>query len=358
MTSSPSSQIFSGNVYFFCSFDIGDDIDLKNIHSKHSFARTGNFQSHYFKSYHKPLVLDRQKCSVNEECQSIRLYNFGVISLLYSFPFKTTLDNLKKLIHQFEQIAELKSYDDAKDLFNQLQNDIRHPRFFYLQKSYTLIQIDPIDELTPYAFKEQFSHEISTVLRFESERLSEYKKNEIMEESFGYYRGDLLIVDFDSALAYDNDYQDILEIFEFANMRHMELQYFDRALDKQLNYVYENEAYKIPIKAYIPILGMFSYDPIGELAKLRVDISVISERLWSSIKFSEEPYYLEIYDILAKKLDFKNWQDSIDRKLEVIRHILEVHQNRVTSIRYDILNMLIVLLIFMEFVIGILNYWK
>ena len=47
-------------------------------------------------------------------------------------------------------------------------------------------------------------------------------------------------------------------------------------LDKQLNFVYERQVYKIPLKAYFPILGMFKFDPIGELAKLRVDISVIS----------------------------------------------------------------------------------
>jgi hypothetical protein len=353
-----TEQIFSGNVYFFCSFDVGDDIDLRTIHSKYSFARTGTFQSHYFKSYHKPLILDHKKCFVSEECESIRLYNFGVISLLYCFPFNTTLENLKKSINQFDQLAQNKSYIDVKKIFHSIESEIKHARFFHLQKFYTLMQINPLENLSPISFKENHGNEIAAVLRFENERLSDFKQDEILEEAFGYYRGDLLIIDFESALAYDNDYHDILEIFEFANMRHMELQFFDRALDKQLNYVYENEVYKIPFKAYFPIFGMFSFDPIGELAKLRVDISVVSERLWSSIKFSEEPYYVEIYNMLAKKLDFQNWQDSIDRKLEVIRHILEVHQNRVSAIRYDFLNILIILLIFLEFVIGIMNYHK
>lgn len=140
-------------------------------------------------------------------------------------------------------------------------------------------------------------------------------------------------------------------------MRHMELQFFDRALDKQLNFSYERQSYKVPLKAYFPIIGMMQFDPIGELAKLRVDISVVSERLWSSIKFSDEPYYLEIYTIINQKLEFEAWQKSIDKKLEVISHILAIHEHKISNMRHDVLNLLIVLLIFVEALFAVLHYF-
>jgi hypothetical protein len=304
------------------------------------------------------LVLDVANCDLSEKCEMAKLYNFGVISLRYKFPFRATLEELKNLIHNFEAACEQQSVEDARHIFVQIRNEIHQQRFFHLSKSYATIQINSQEDMSPFILKEHFGNEIASALRFENEHLSEYKKNEILAGAVGYYRGNLLIIDFESALIYDDDYNDILDIFEFANMRHMELQYFDRSLDKQLNVVYERKPYNIPLKAYLPLWGMYSFDPIGELAKLRVDISVVSERLWSSIKFSEEPYYLEVYKMLSDRFDFNSWQSSIDKKMSVIHDILEVYEHKVATIRYDVLNILIATLIFIELIFAILGYMK
>lgn len=353
-----SKDSFSGGIYFFYSFDIGDDIDLKNVYNNYTFAKRGMVNSQFFRGYNKPMVFDISQLELSEYCQSAYLYNFGAISLRYYFSFDTSLEILRKFINNCNEICSKKSIDDTRIIFNLIKSCIRQPRFFNLNESYALIQVNTKENINPYKFKEDYGNEIAPVLRFETEHLSEYQKNEILDDAFGYYRGDLLIIDRNSALVYDKEYEDILDIFEFANIRNMELQYFDKALDKQLNFVYERQAYKIPLKAYLPLLGMFKFDPIGELAKLRVDISVVSERLWSSIKFSGDPYYLEIYKIVSTKMDFESWQNSIDKKLEVIRHILEVHEHRVSSIRYDVLNILILILILIEVVFAIINYFK
>ena len=347
---------FSGTVYFFSSFDIGEEIDLKEIPSAYLSSRKKSFQSELFKSYHRPIVLDTDRCDLSVYCDDVHLYNFGVISLRYRFPFTASLERLKKIIHDFDALYEEKVKEDAHAVFKKIYGAIRHPRFFHLNTSYTVVQIDTQHSLDAYAFKEHYATEVAMVLRFEHEHLSEYKKQEILSNALGYYRGELLIIDYDTALIYDSDYTDLLDIFEFTNVRSMELQYFDRTLDKQLNLAYERQPYKIPWQAYIPLFGMLRFDPVGELAKLKVDISVISERLFSSIKFSDEPYYKEVYQALSEKLDFKTWQSSLDKKLEIIHDILEVHQNRVASVRYDMLNMLIVILIFMELLIAFLGY--
>lgn len=350
---------FHGNLYFLYSFDVGDDINLKEIYEKYSYSKTATEpQSNFFKSYHKPMILDTKNMGLSENVISVRIYNFGVISIRYKFKFHKSLETLREFVNLHDLECSKKSIEDARIIFNLLKDHIGHARFFHLNKTYAFVQIEPKENVNCFSFKERFGNEISSVLRFETETLSHAKKTEILEGSIGYYRGDLLIIDYESALIYDNDYYDILDIFEFANMRNMELQYFDRTLDKKLNFVYERQPYKIPLKAYIPFYGMFKFDPIGELAKLRVDISVISERLWSSIKFSNEPYYLEIYKLISKKLDFEGWQESINKKMEVIRSILETHDNRVSSIRYDIFNVLIVLLILIECILGIMNLIK
>jgi hypothetical protein len=349
--------VFKGMLYFFYSFDVGDDIAIKKIQEKKSLL-FNLYKSSFYKTYNKPLLLNLKQLNLSSFCIMASLYSFGVISLRYAFPFSAQIEELKKIIHNQYDLAEKHSNKDAQIIFNEIKSEIGEPYFFNLYRSYALIQVNTQSAISPYNFKDHYAQEITSLLRFEIENLSEYKKNEILKESFGYYRGDLLIIDFNSALAYDSECQDILDIFEYANIKHMELQFFDRALDKQLNFSYDRKTYKVPVWAYFPIIGMFAFDPIGELAKLRVDISVVCERLWSSIKFSDEPYYLEIYNMLHKKLEFDTWQKSIDKKLEVIANILQTHEHKVTDMRHDVLNLLIVLLIFLETVLAVLHYFS
>jgi hypothetical protein len=349
------ADYFSGNVYIFHSFDIGDDIEMKEIHKKYSL-RFGIPQS-FFKSYHKPILLDISKIGLSKRLLSVSVYNFGVISLRYCYKIETPIDKLKNAVHKFKNACIKESISDAKIVFNFLKESIKHSRFFHLSKSYTFIQINPKKDISSGFFRDKYGNEIVVALRQENERLSLNKKNEILHDALGYYRGDLLIIDHEASFIYDHDYIDTLDIFEFSNVRGVELQYFDRTLDKQLNLVFEREPYKIPLKAYIPFWGMLSFDPVGELAKLRVDISVISERLWSSIKFSNEPYYLEIYNKISMKLNFNGWQESIDKKLDVVKNILGVYENRINNNRYDVFNVLIVILIFVECVIAVIQYF-
>jgi hypothetical protein len=352
-----NTTIFKGTLYFFYSFDIGDDIDIKKIQEKKILQFLFN-KSPFYKTYNKPLLINIKELNLSQYCILSSLYNFGAISLRYAFSFATPIEELKKIINSKYDLAEKYSHNDANIIFSEIKDSTNEAIFFNLHRSYALIQVNTDARISPYDFKNQYAQEITSLLRFEIENLSEYKKNEILNEAFGYYRGDLLIVDFNSALAYNSECDDILDIFEYANIKHMELQFFDRALDKQLNFSYDRKTYNVPVWAYFPLIGMLSFNPIGELAKLRVDISVVCERLWSSIKFSDEPYYLEIYNMLHKKLEFDTWQKSIDKKLEVISHILKTHEHKVTDMRHDVLNLLIVLLIFLETVLAVLHYFS
>lgn len=348
--------IFDGVIYFFCCFDIGDDIDFKGINLASNLFRS-IYKKDRYKTQNILLSIDISKIELTKSCISASLYNFGVISLRYAFHFSCALENLKDIINKKLDFVEQHSYSDGKVVYNEISSVVREAYFFNLSKTYVLIQCNTKESLAPYDFKNKFGNEISALLRFEHEFLSEYKKNEILENDFGYYRGDLLIIDVNSAIVYDNDYGDILDIFEYANIKHMELQIFDRLLDRRLSFYYDRRVFRVSVLSYFPIIGMLQFNPVEELARLRVDISVVCERLWSSIKFSDDPYYLEIYYMLDKKLEFDNWQKSIDKKLEIISHILEAHEYKITNMRHDFQNILIILLIFLETLLAVIHFF-
>ena len=170
----------------------------------------------------------------------------------------------------------------------------------------------------------------------------------------------MIIVDTDAAFVYDAEYEEILDFFEFANIQQLELRYFDRLLDRKLNQLDEAEGRRLlPWHTYLPLFEMFTRkDPITELGKLKVDISVITERLEGSIKLAGEPYFSELYELLVEKLDLKNWHNAIERKLAIIRDIQNIYAHKTDVARENVLSVLIIILIFIELVIGILSYLK
>lgn len=353
------NHIFTGNIFIFHAFDVGDDINLDKVKASGQVISQPLSVSKYFKTYHTPLAFELPDEVRNHQHAFIsgKIHNFGAISFMYKIPFKDTLESLRKDLDALDRQYDDISLQDIEHTFKRINPYIAKPFFFHTRSSYVLIQIDPVPELfDTVKLKDLYGGIIASTLRFETETLSEYQKDEILASAIGYYRGDLMVVDTEAAFVYDDEYQEVLDFFEFANIQHLELRYFDRTLDQQLNYIYEGKVRKVPWQAYLPFIGTLSKGPIDELSKLKVDISVIAERLEGSIKLAGEPYYAELYTLLVKKRDLKNLRDSIDKKLSITRDILSTLQKKIDAAREDMLTVSIIVLICIELVIGLLHY--
>jgi hypothetical protein len=350
---------FSGNIFIFHAFDVGDDINFEQIKASGLVTVLPTVAPKYFKNYHIPLSIELPYPDNSPHCMSAKIHNFGAISLTYKIPFSDTLEQIRTNLDALDDQFKEQSIADIDTLYKKIKPFISKPYFFHTTSSYLIIQVDPdLNSFDSVQLKEKFGTLIASSLRFETQSLSEYQKNEILESPIGYYRGDLIVIDTEAAFVYDAEYEEILDFFEFANIQQLELRYFDRILDQQLNLIYEDRVRKVPLTAYLPFIGIGSHGPIDELGKLKVDISVITERLEGSIKLAGEPYYSELYAKLIDKLDLKGWQDTINKKLSIILDIRSVLQHKIDSIREDMLNVLIIILIFIELVVGLLHYLR
>lgn len=352
-------HIFEGNVFFFHAFDVGDDINLEKVKASGAITPQSLTLSKFFKNYHLPLAIELPERQPISSCINAKIHNFGVISLIYRVSFKDSLQNVRKELESLDNMYAEQSLIDVESIFKKIKPYIAKQHFFHTRSSYVLIQAEPQPELLDaMKVKDLFGGIIASTIRFETETLSEIQKNEILANTIGYFRGDLVVVDTDATFLYDDEYQDLVDVFEFANIQHLELRYFDRTLDLQLNYIYEGKARKVPLKAYFPFIGTLTRGPVENLDKLKVDISVIAERLESGIKLAGEPYISEIYSLLVEKRELKNLKESIDKKLEIIKDVLSVLQHKTEAIREDMLTVSIIVLICIELVIGILDYFK
>lgn len=351
---------FSGNIFIFHAFDIADDIDVVGLEKSQTFMTTPLALPKYFKNYHTPISIELPHPHSSLKCLGAKIHSFGVISLAYKIPFQETFKNLKARLANIDAEYQEQSVSDAHLVFKKSKRFLKQPRFFHLRTSYVVIQIDQQQEMLPVSdLKEKHGSTIASLLRFEKETLSEYIKENILESATGYYRGDLVVIDTESAFVYDDDYQELLPLFEFANIQQLELQYYDRTIDKQLNLVYQRGAIRgRPWKVYLPLIGSFMKDPVSDLGLLKVDISAIIEQLESSIKIGSDPYIADTYKLLVDKLDLQAWKESINNKLDIIKDIYQIHQSKIDDVREDLLTVLIIILIFIELIVGILSYLK
>lgn len=348
---------FSGNIYFFHAFDVGDDIDLEKLEQSQVVpAVKPTVQPKYFKNYHTPLVID---LASNQQCIAAKIHSFGAVSITYKIPFASELEQVRKDLLFLDTEFHNHSLVYMKKLLKQIQHFINKPSLVHTHSSYVVIQVDPQPQkIDTQTLKQEYGGIIASALRFETQTLSEYQKNEILEDAIGYFRGDLIVVDIEAAFVYDMTYEEILDFFEFANIQQLELKYFDRILDQHLNTIYEEKTSKIPVRSYLPLIGSLSKSPIDDLERLKVDISVITERLESSIKLAGEPYFAELYALVVKKVGLDEWRKTVDKKLTIVREVLIIFQNKTDSLREDLLTILIIILIFTELIIGLLGYMK
>ncbi len=348
--SGQKAELVSGNLLFFYVIDIGEDINLDLVKEKHFVNVIDVPLSPFFKNYHIPLpfIMPHDRDS-DAHCIYRKLYSFGVLSLCYRVPFEASFDNLKvKMIEnkrKFDKFVD----SEAREIFDIITPAITEPTFFNLKHTYSAVQVKPLlNKMTPDEFKETYGARIASLLKFEMQGLSDYQMDEILASTTGYYGQDLIIIDSDAAFIYDEEYFEPIEFIESANIEKLELQYFDKVLDLKLHKFYVQESHRLPLRAYIPLITEHLNLPIFHLAKLRVDISVVTERLENCINLTGDAYFSKLYSMLVQKLLLKEWRESINKKLYIIKDLYTVHQDRLDTLHDGILMLIIIVFMMLE----------
>ncbi len=347
---------FDGNILLFYSFDVGDHIDLKQIEEKGLLSTHTVPLSSYFKNYHIPLSFHltngKEPQAASDDCIISKIHHFGVLSFCYRIPFSSTLENLKVKLRDTKQQYDKKSELNAKAVFNKIESAIDDSIFYNLKNPYFALHVNPVSSIKPLEFKELYGDKIASLLRLEIKELSEHQVTDILSSQTSYYGQDLIIIDGEGSCIYDQEYFEAVEFFESTNVQQLELQYFDRLLDEELTIFYQQPTFKIPFMAYIPFASKQVATPISRLSKLRVDISVVTERLENSIKMAGDSYYSKLYALLTEKFGLRGWRESINRKLNIIQDLYQVHQDRLDTIHGEVLELIIIVLITIEIVMA------
>src|SRR5262249_3075047 len=144
----------------------------------------------------------------------------------------------------------------------------------------------------------------------------------------------------------------LLDALEFLNVQLVELRFFDRRLDERMSDLFQ-------VVYSRPKLRTLAVNPFGraleEVSELKVETTLIAERVGNALKFFEDLYLAKVYTLTAERLHLDAWRSSVESKLKVVHDIFDTLNSRAATYRAEVLEMMIIILIVIEIILGLLR---
>ncbi|NOT58866.1 MAG: hypothetical protein HOP19_01440, partial [Acidobacteria bacterium] len=194
---------------------------------------------------------------------------------------------------------------------------------------------------------------LAQTLRFERKPLSPDSQTEALSQRISYYQDDLVLLDWNAAIIYDADYEDTLNVLELLNVELLEARYVDAQLDQKL----EEYARLIrqPKEKAIPFRNPYA-KAIQDLAELRIESALLSERVENALKLIGNQYLARLHDLAAQRFNLQEWERQIKQKLDVASEFYQLLNDRVHTAQSYTLEWIVIILILVEVIMGFLRH--
>jgi hypothetical protein len=189
-------------------------------------------------------------------------------------------------------------------------------------------------------------------LLFEDRALVRTEQIEALRLSASYYDDDFVVVQWDAAFVYDRaeGAEAVEDILEFANSQLVEFRTYDARLDAELDVIYAGE----PGRQRGGFINRAASNRAAQVRFLLVDILELTDRTSNALKIIGDAYYARLYRQIAARLGLSDWQSLIDEKLRSVSEIYRVFQDQAQHARSEVLEIIVIVLVALEAVIGVI----
>ncbi len=286
----------------------------------------------------------------------VTLYDFGAVSIAYRWPLPhnialTDLPQLSDDLYQRDLDADARHQLNL--FFEKIRPAIKRPEVSALIEDYYVFVIEcltsPCDAQT---LLDEYGTDLAQIVRMDTRPLSNAQQHEALSQHISYYQNDLVLIDWNAALIYDQDYADALNLFELLNVELLEARYTDTQLDRTFNN-YEHirtQRNEWPLPFRIP----YRRD-IESLAELRIESSLLSERVDNALKLIGDDYLARVYDTASHRFSLPEWDTAITRKLTLVAELYQVLTDRVSTAQGQTLELVVIILIVIEILLAIIQ---
>jgi hypothetical protein len=357
------AQILQGQVIALFAFDVGYEVSLDRLSAMMATTPVQPLsrkkQTPTYLQYTRPpqilsLGLATGHFAVAGNIQAT-IFDFGAVSISYRWPIgqgnEMSLEGLPRMSHDLHSLnLETHAKEQVEALMKKIEPAIFRPGLADLVEDYYLFVIEKLEQpLVAADFLAQHRAMLAQALRFETAGLSKSQQDEALSQAISYYENDLVLLDWNAAVIYDRDYEDTANVLEFINVELLEARYIDRQLDKKINDY--GDLVRKPIEWPIPLRTPYK-QAIRDLAELRLESSLLNERVENALKLVGDLYLARLHSAAARRFYLQEWDRIISRKLEIISDFYQFLNDRVHTAQSQALEVTIVLLILVELVLA------
>ena len=360
-----AERVLNGDLHAYVAFDWGDEIDLE-LAAKLVPAEVKDLPRRRRTPTsigYRPLPLRLQLSSIPLELPELgavtmhaeaTVFDFGAVSVALRTSFSLSTACLSRLATSLADPSDFikAAHSALEPLHQRLWSAIEDPLWKDdLSEEYFLFLIPPCDNVPPTAELLQFHADwLAGLVRLEAAPLSPEEIAEALRLHIRYSTDDLLVADWAAAVLLDRNCAETLQTIEFANLQLLEFRHIDNRLDDNLATAYR--MIHVLAKSWLPFWRSHARS-LRALGELKVEANGLFERTGNVFKLVGDQYLARVYRLLGARFHLEEWEQSILRKLEVAEGVYQVVSDQTSSYRTEFLEVVVVMLIFIEIVLAL-----
>ncbi|MBP2688594.1 MAG: hypothetical protein H6R41_294 [Deltaproteobacteria bacterium] len=361
-------RVASGHLFFFYAYDAGFEIALEEARTlceaSDSPGIAGLRPAPAHLQYRpRPLTVSAGAVPIAVSGKTYRLdaivkiFDFGALSVTLTLPLEDlSLDEYAEIALSLasESRMEKSARDAARRLFERILPAVSRAMFADLVEEYCVWHVGGFSPvLSGTEALARLPREIARLLTLERGELSEAAVAEIVRTPIRYFDNDLFLAEWNAAFVYDPKFKDTAEVLEFLNIQVLELRFFDRLLHEAIEGVSEE---LLPRRRLFHILHDPYEVPMRKLSGIRTDVSLIRERIYNALKLVGDAYLARVYEEARRKVGAEKHEGTVRDQLATLTDIYTVLNNQAQAAREETLELIIILLIAIEIVMGLLRW--
>ena len=352
------SASLHGCCHVYYALDIGFSVDLKHCSQLIQEAReAGGFRHHarapHYLNLRPPPVYVSQAAEPicgntfrTDDRITLKVYDFGAVSVEYRIPFQATLDQLAALSSELydDQHFAADARARCETLLRAISPAVHRPKLREEAEDYRVFEIPEAGDagLGLAALVRDSGASLARILSSNTASLSGQQQREELAGHISYHADDLTIVTWNAALVFGKDMDDVLTVLELANVQLRELHYLDDQLDDSLRAAYDLSAQAAGVRAQM-----------RHIRELMLDGQAFSEAVTNAFKPFADVFLTRVYALASTSLGLKNFERSIRDKLHLLHTLYTTLADEAAHKKSVWLEWIVIILIAVEIVMGL-----
>jgi hypothetical protein len=318
-------------------FDICEEIRLEELGSILGARRLGEGLKHAAAEqlfFERPPVVEEGQFPGEAQARvRVKYYDYGVLSVLFEFPFAGEWTDLITLSSRWISGTDLPSRAEeiAKEKIARARPALVKPYPSWLSEDYFIFFMREIaGSRSASQLLSACGQQTSQVVRGENAILSDDERREVLQSAMSYYPNDLAVLGWNAAFVYDSaaGSETTMQLLEYANSQLLEFRHYDDIMTHELARVYDTvgqrssliNRWRLPREA-------------SRLQTVLLDVTELTERADNAIKFLSDMFSARLYRLAASKIGVPDYKSLTQEKLrtaeDLYRFLIdEFHQSR------------------------------